>query len=34
MVSHVFPLERINEAFETQSDSQQSIKVIVKCNND
>ena len=33
MISHVFPLEEINEAFKTQMDTHNSVKVIVKCNN-
>ena len=30
-MSHSFPLKKISEAFETQSDSEKSIKVIVRC---
>lgn len=32
MISHIFPLEKINEAFEMQKDAQNSVKVIVKCD--
>ncbi len=32
IISHVFPLEKINEAFKQQMDVQNSVKVIVQCN--
>ncbi len=32
-VSHIYPLEDINEAFEMQQDTEKSIKVLVQCGN-
>ena len=33
MISDVYPLEKINDAFERQMDAQNSVKVIIKCSD-
>ncbi len=34
MISHIYPLDQVNEAFQKQMAAEESVKVVVKCNED